>query len=134
MPAITRCCAYGRPTRLRAAAIRALGTVGARMTHHDAILETLADVAAETDLRIVISATAAMRAIGDPAAIAILEDAPARHPDGRVRREAKAAVLRLRKSGGTSTEVAKLTDDLETLRTAQAALLQRVEKLEGAGS
>ncbi len=134
VPAITRCCAYGRPMRLRAAAIRALGTVGARMTHHDAILETLADVAAETDLRIVISATAAMRAIGDPAAIAILEDAPARHPDGRVRREAKAAVLRLRKSGGTSTEVAKLTDDLETLRSQHAALLQRVEKLEGSGS
>ena len=131
VPAITGCCAYGRHPRLRAAAIRALGTVGARMTHHDAILETLADVAAETDLRIVISATAAMRAINDPAAIAILEDAPARHPDGRVRREAKAAVLRLRKGGGTSTEVAKLSDDLQKLRTEHASLLQRVEKLEG---
>ena len=133
VPAITSCCTYGRHMRLRAAAIRALGQVGARMTHHDGILETLADVAQETDLRIVIAATAAMRSIGDPAAIGILQGAPARHPDGRVRREAKAAALRLRKSGGTSTQAAKLADELETLRTAHAALLQRVEKLEDAG-
>jgi len=131
VPAITSCCAYGRPMRLRAASIRALGTVGARMTQHDAILETLADVAVETDLRIVISAAAALRTIGDPAGIAILDGAPARHPDGRVRREAKAAVLRLRKSGGTSTESAKLAEELEELRTKHAALAQRVEKLEG---
>ena len=53
--------------------------------------------------------------------------------DGCVHREAKAAALRLRKSGGTSTQAAKLADELETLRTAHAALLQRVEKLEDAG-
>ena len=97
------------------------------------VRDTSTDVAQETDLRIVIAATAAMRSIGDPAAIGILQGAPARHPDGRVRREAKAAALRLRKSGGTSTQAAKLADELETLRTAHAALLQRVEKLEDAG-
>ena len=130
VPAITACCAYGRNMRLRAAALRALGTVGARLTKHDGILDTLADVAVETDLRIVIATIAALRSLGNPAAIAILEGAPARHPDGRVRREAKAVVLRLRKAGGDSTAASKISADLEKLRGQHAALAQRVEKLE----
>ncbi len=130
VPAITSCTVYGRHQRLRAAAIRALGTVGKRMSRREAILETLADRCEEFDLRVVIAATAAMRTIGDPRGIPILGGAPARHPDGRVRREAKAAALRLGRSGERQTEVARLSDDVESLRKQGAALLDRMEKLE----
>ncbi len=129
--ALTDCTTYGRHTRLRAAAARALGAVGARLTQQDSVLETLEGLAGEFDLRIVIASIAAMRAIGNPKAIALLGGAPARHPDGRVRREAKAAALRLGKADAGSTAAARVADDLEALRTKHAALLERVEKLEG---
>ncbi len=128
--AITSASAYGRHPRLRAAAIRALGAVGQRMALREPILETLADRSEESDLRIVISAAAALRAIGDPRGVGILAGAPARHPDGRVRREAKAASLRLGKAGGRAPEVARMSDDLEKLRKQNATLIGRMEKLE----
>jgi HEAT repeat protein len=130
VPAITGCTAYGRHQRLRAAAIRALGTVGKRMVRREAVLETLADRCEESDLRIVIAAAAALRTIGDPRGIAMLGGAPARHPDGRVRREAKAASLRLGTSEERSTEVSQLSDEVEKLRKQSTALLDRMEKLE----
>lgn len=130
VPALTRCTEYGRHQRLRAAAIRVLGAIGKRMSRREAVLETLADRCEETDLRIVIAAAAALRTMGDPRGIAILGGAPARHPDGRVRREAKAAALRLGQSGERSTEVARLADEVEKLRKQSGTLLDRMEKLE----
>jgi len=130
VPAITACTAYGRHPRLRAAAARALGQVGRRMPHPEGILETLADLAAESDLRLVTAAIDACRTMGDERAIALLRGAPARHPDGRVRRDAKDAALRLGKAAGRTTEVARLSDEVERLRKQNGTLVDRMEKLE----
>ncbi|MDA1194486.1 MAG: M1 family aminopeptidase [Planctomycetota bacterium] len=131
VPALTAATTYGGHVRLRTAAARALGTVGKRMAVHDGILDTLADLSTEVDLRLVNAAIEAMLTIGDPAALRALEGAPARHPDGRVRREAKSAALRLRKGAGATADAARLADDLEALRKKHAQLMERVEKLEG---
>ncbi len=130
VPAITACTAYGRHPRLRAAAARALGPLGGRLAGRDGILDTLADLATETDLRLVTAAIDALRTMGDARGIPILTGAPARHPDGRVRRDAKDAALRLGKTAGRTTEVARLSDELERLRKQNGALLDRMEKLE----
>ena len=130
VPAVVACTRYGRLGRLRAAAARALGRIGHRMVARDAIVEILGELAGESDLRIVTAAIEALRTMGDDRAIPILEGTPAHHPDGRVRRDARAAALRLRKSAGASTVEAKLGDEIEKLRKQQAALVDRLGKLE----
>ncbi len=102
------------------------------MPVRDEVLDVLGEMMTENDLRIVNAAIGAARAMGDDRAIALLNGAPARHPDGRVRRDAKAAALRLGKSKDRTDEVARLSDGLEEMRKQNAKLMDRVDALESA--
>ena len=121
---------YGKPPRVRSAAIGALARVGRRTAQRDAILETLGDLLAESDLRIVSAAIGALRTLGDPAGIPLLGDAPMRHPDGRIHRAAKTAAARLRKANARGEEVSRLADDVDTMRKSHGDLVARVSALE----
>lgn len=131
LPTILSAAASGRPPRLRQGAAAALARLGRRMTAREPILEALADLLAEGEYRMVLAAIAGLRVLGDPAGIPILQRAPAAHPDGRIVRAARVAAARIRKGNERTTEVAQLSDDLESLRAAHTKLLARLERLEG---
>ena len=71
------CIAYGRHVRLRAGAAMALGQVGRGLVQRDAILDTLVDLAAEGEFRVVLGVCNALRTLGDERGAAILRGAPA---------------------------------------------------------
>ncbi|MDJ0974495.1 MAG: M1 family aminopeptidase [Planctomycetota bacterium] len=130
LPTLLERAKYGQHPRIRQTAAEALATVGRRLTIREPVLDALADMLAEGEFRMVMAAIRSLRALGDPKGIAILGRAPGAHPDGRVRRAARVAASRLRKGSERTTEVAKLSDELETMRAANAKLLARVEQLE----
>ena len=122
--------AYGKPPRLRSAAIRALAQIARRMERRDDVFDVLSDLSSESDFRIVAAAIAALRGIGDPRAIAVLSGAPMHHPDGRVPRAARAAIGRLKKSKGAPGELKELNKEVASLRERNADLERRLQALE----
>jgi HEAT repeat protein len=77
-----------------------------------------------------MTAVQALESLGDPAAAGALDGLAARALDGRVRRSARVAAIRLRKRGERQPEVAGLSDEVERLRKQNADLLARMERLE----
>jgi aminopeptidase N len=135
LPAILASTRYGQPPRLRAAAVRALAHVGRRMATREPVIEVLGDLLGDPDFRVLISTIDAFRILGDERGIEKLRAGPDLGADGRIRRAARSTIARLRKGGERSTEVARLSDDLERLRKQTAELTDRVAKLEAhAGS
>ncbi len=130
LPIVIGATAYGKPPRLRSAAIRALPQIARRMERRDGVFDVLSDLASESDFRIVAAAIAALRGIGDPRAIAILAGAPMHHPDGRVPRAARAAIGRLKKAKGASGELKELNKELAAMRERNADLERRLQRLE----
>jgi aminopeptidase N len=130
IPAIEERFRYGNPERLRAVAASALAEVGRRVTPKDAVRETLQEGLKDRDFRVQMASIAALAHLEDARAtpaLAVLQD---QTPDGRVRRAARGAVQRLRKSGERSQESGRLADEVETLRKRNADLLSRLERVE----
>ncbi len=115
---------YGRPTRVRRAAILALPKLDDGRKTREALEELLSD--ADPHLRIDVAR--ALAEIGDVKARGALRDRLDVDLDARVRRRLRET---LRDLGGESKKATdQLKDDLEKLQTEHAALKARIAQLE----
>src|SRR5204862_93708 len=77
-----------------------------------------------------MAAIAALRYLGDEKALGALRRATDQAIDGRTKRACRVAARRLEQRSERTSEVAKLSDAVESLRRVNADLLTRLPKLE----
>lgn len=123
---------YGHHPRVRVAAAGALAFVGARLVVRDAIREALEAGIDDRDFRVQMASIAALRALGDERAVPALARGAEQATDGRVKRACRGAIARLGKRAERTTEVARLSDAVETLRREVARLADEVRRAEAA--
>lgn len=121
---------YGHHPRVRAAAALSLASVGSRLLVRDAIRERLEAGVDDRDFRVQMTSIASLRMLGDERAIPALRRASEQALDGRVRRASRATARRLEQRADRATEVARLSDSVESLRRQNADVLARLQKLE----
>lgn len=119
--------------RLRSAAAGALAQLGRRMVQREALREALVELLHDASFPVVMAGIASLRALGDERALGALGALAEAGGDGRVRRAARVAAARIARGAERTTEVARLGDELESMRRTHRDLLGRMERLE-AGS
>ncbi len=87
-----------------------------RMVQRDDVRERLEAGIDDRDFRVQMAAIAALRLLGDERSAPALARGAEQATDGRVRRACRAAMLRIGKRAERTTEVARLSDAVETLR------------------
>jgi len=119
-----------RPEQLRRAAIGAIAKLGTvvvseRAAAVDAIERALADPA----YLVRVAAFAAAETLEDARLLPTLDRLAGAESDGRLRRDAAEAALRVREAQAKPAEVARMRDELERLRADAAALRERLDAL-----
>ncbi len=130
MPLILDACRAERSEGLRRAAAGALGRLAGlveneRTTAIDALEQLIGD---ETFL-VAISAIAAAEALGDVRLLPALERTAEQGFDGRMRRDATEAAIRIRKNSKVPAQVKILRDDIDELRAEQRRLQEKIETI-----
>ncbi|MGD1898056.1 MAG: HEAT repeat domain-containing protein [Phormidesmis sp.] len=122
----------GIPQPLRLAAIRALGTisVGQEKTAIDRILERLEVLSREDFFLTQVATVAALGQMEVRGAISILRGLATHSPDGRVKRRADEAALRVQKKIGADQALADLRQALDDVKQVNKDLKSRLETLE----
>ena len=122
---------YGAPQQARQFATGAIGRLG---THFEARKSELTDellpLLDDPDFRVRVAAANALKALKDGSHAEALDRMAARELDGRGVRAARDAALSLRKGPSTEPEVRNLRDEFEKLKTENAKLRERIERLE----
>ncbi|MGB8267228.1 MAG: hypothetical protein WCE44_12935, partial [Candidatus Velthaea sp.] len=114
---------------LRRAAVRALGRLGAlveslRIPVADALEQTFEDSA----YLVRVSAYAAAETLGDARLLGSLDRLARLESDGRLRRDAAEAAIRVREAQKVPAEVVTMREELEKLRVELAALRDRLNE------
>lgn len=122
--------ARGQVARLRSAAAGALAQAGRRLSNREAVRDALVDLLQDASFPVVMSAIAALRALGDERALGALHALAESGADGRVRRAALVAAGRIGRGLERTKEVARLSDDLDQMRRANHDLLARLDRIE----
>ncbi len=130
VPLLTSAVQSGREEGLRRAALGALARCGelveTERTHIvDAILERLDDAM----FLVQVSAIAAAEKLADARFLGTLDRLCASGFDGRVRRDAAEAAIRIRESQKVPAQVTALRTDLDALREEQRKLQEQIETL-----
>ncbi|GAB4527619.1 MAG: M1 family metallopeptidase [Pleurocapsa sp.] len=122
----------GVPQALRLVAIRSLGTVSVGQTPDKVgvILEQLEALAGESFFLTQVAVVGALAQMQTPGAISILNALAAQTPDGRVRRRAEEAVLKVQKNLGSDKAIKELRQEIDQLKQANQDLTSRLAKLE----
>ena len=120
----------GRDEGLRRATTGALARVGAlvypeRTRVVDAIVQLLDDPM----FLVQLAAIAAAESLEDPRALPALDRLAVSGFDGRVRRDAAEAAIRIREAQKVPSQVSALRSDLDTLREEQRTLQEKIEAL-----
>jgi aminopeptidase N len=124
----------GEPSRgegLRRAAVRAIARLGSLVES----VRTRAVDALEIALRdpayiVRVGAYAAAETLADPRLLPALDRLAATEDDGRLRRDAAEASLRIREAQKVPPQVAALRDELDQLRLEARALRERLDELQ----
>ena len=128
---IAECARYGAFAQSRAAAVGALGRLGAFFPERKKrIGEQIAEFLRDPDFRVRIAAANALKAIKDESQAPALEQMAARELDGRAVRIARENAGILRKGADTDGEVKNLRDEFEKLRDENTKLRERLERVE----
>ncbi len=130
MAPILEACGPEQSESVRRAATSALGRVGAlvdgeRTRAVDALGQQLDDEA----FGVAIVAIEAAEALGDARLLPALERVSRQAVDGRLRRHAMEAAIRIRKDSKVPTQVTMLRNDIDELREQQRRLQEKVEAL-----
>ena len=127
---ILECIAYGKPEPLRRAALGAAGRAATLLERQRTrILDALTAMADDARQFLVqLACIAALEVIGDPRALPVLTRLEAGE-DPRVRRPAAEAAIKIREASQTPPELARLREDLDTLKEENRRLRERVEEL-----
>ena len=119
--------AYGKPPRVREAALRCLGKLGEGKGE---VVEYLTDFLDDPWLRARSSAVAALQELKDEKAIQALSRRIPRELDGRVVRRCREAIAAIRRGKDRNDDVKRLREDLEKLREENRKLRDRLDRLE----
>jgi aminopeptidase N len=123
--------AYGAPAQARAAAVGAIARLGQYFNGRKKELgETIASFMQDKDFRVRLAAANAFRTLKDASQADALDQMAARELDGRGVRTAREVAGLLRKGAGTDAEVRNLRDEFEKLRTENAKLRERLDRVE----
>ena len=131
LPALFERFAWGQHARVRTAAAIGMAQVATRMVQRDDVRERLEAGIDDRDFRVQMAAIAALRLLGDERSAPALARGAEQATDGRVKRACRAAMLRIGKRAERTTEVARLSDAVETLRREVAGLHDKLRKFEG---
>ena len=120
-----------RPEPLRRAAVGALGQLGTlvestRTPAVEAIERTLVD---DPAYLVRVSAYAAAERLADARLLPALDLLAVTETDGRLRRDAAEAAIRIREEQTKPAELARLRDEVDRLRTESQALRERLDAL-----
>ncbi|HTU71164.1 MAG TPA: M1 family aminopeptidase [Candidatus Baltobacteraceae bacterium] len=120
----------GRDEGLRRVAAGALARAGellyeARARIADAIVQLLDDPM----FLVALAAIAAAEALEDPSALPALDRLAVSGFDGRIRRDAAEAAMRIREAAKVPSQVSALRSDLDSLREEQRTLQEKIEAL-----
>jgi len=122
----------GTSQALRLNAIRSLGTISTGQTPEKLgeILEQLEAIAGESFFLTQVAVVGALGQMQTAQAITILNGLADQTPDGRVRRRAEEAVIKVQKNLGADKAVKELRQEVDLLKKANQDLTSRLAKLE----
>jgi aminopeptidase N len=126
----------GVPQPLRLAAIRALGTISTGQNSENVqwILQLLDQLSQETFFLSQVSVVNALGQMQTTKAIAILSPLANQTADGRVRRIAEEAILKVQKNAGNDLAIKQLREELDGMKKENQELKTRLENLEAKSS
>jgi aminopeptidase N len=130
MPIAIESARIGNPDGLRRAAVAAIGRIGElveaeRLHAVEAIDERLDDAA----FLVQISALSAAESLGDARLLSTLDRLSHAAFDGRVRRDAMEAAIRVREAAKVPGQVSAMRGDIDELREEQRKLQEKIETL-----
>jgi aminopeptidase N len=125
---LTAACAAGRPEAMRRAAIvafaeLALSVDAVRVSAIEATLGALRD----ESILVRVAANAAAERIADVRLLPTLDRLALSETDGRLRRDAAEAAIRIRERQSKPAELATLREEVAKLRTALEAMRERID-------
>lgn len=122
----------GIPQALRLTSIRCLGTISTGQTPEKLgeILEQLEAIARESFFLTQVAVVGALEQMQTAQAIEILNELAAQTADGRVRRRAEEAVIKVQKNLGADQAVKELRQEVDRLKQTNQDLASRLAKLE----
>ncbi len=122
----------GRISQGRRAATTALAQLvrGRRDAAARQVREALESLLRDSDFRVQAAALEAIGTIGDPLSIATIDTMIAVELDGRLRRRGREIIRAIGEASGTTDEVRRLRDDVESLRALTTTLRERLDGLE----
>ncbi len=130
LPILVDACGPQRDAGLRRAAIAALARLGELVESERArIADELNLHLDDPNVPIALEAIAAAEKLGEVRFLPTLDRLEHEASDGRVRRDAAEAAIRIRKGAKTPTQVVALRDDLNELREQQRKLQEKIETL-----
>ena len=116
---------------LRRAAAGALARMGALVfPERSRIIEAIVQLLDDPMFLVQLAAIAAAESLEDARALAALDRLATSGFDGRIRRDAAEAAIRIREAQKVPSQVSALRSDLDTLREEQRTLQEKVEALQ----
>ena len=121
----------GRDEGLRRAAAGALARAGELIySERSRIVDAIVQLLDDPMFLVQLAAIAAAEQLEDPRALAALDRLAISGFDGRVRRDAAEAAIRIREAQKVPSQVSALRSDLDTLREEQRTLQEKIDKIE----
>lgn len=131
--AIALIAAASRPERgegLRRAAVIALGRIGGLVEEgRKRVADELEELLDDPSFLVALEAVSSAEALGDARLLPALDRLAVEAVDGRMRRDAMEAAMRIRKAEKIPAQVKGLREDLDELREDQRRLQEKIEAL-----
>lgn len=123
--------ALGNDEGLRRAGAGALARAGELLyDERSRIVNAVVELLDDPMFLVQLAAIAAAERLEDPRALTALERLATSGFDGRVRRDAAEAAMRIREAQKVPSQVSALRSDLDTLREEQRSLQEKLDKIE----
>ncbi len=130
VPAIVEATKLGRDEGLRRSAVAALGRAGELITEaRTQVVDVLNGLVDDPMFLVQLAAIAAAEALEDPRLLSSLDRLSASAFDGRVRRDAMEAAVRIREAQKVPSQVSAMRTDIDLLREEQRKLQEKIEAL-----
>lgn len=127
LPLVLDSCRPEQGEALRRAGVAALGRIGALVeSQRTRIVEELREKLDDDSFLVALDAVAAAETLGDVRLLAALDRLSEQAFDGRLRRDAMEAAIRIRKGAKVPTQVTGLRDDIDELRQQQRRLQEQI--------
>jgi aminopeptidase N len=130
MPLLLDACAPRNGDGLRRAAVGAVAHLATLVEEERArAVDALEQYVDDKSYLVATAAIAATESLGDARLLPALERIGEQSVDGRIRRDAMEAAIRIRKGAKVSAQVKMLRDDVDELREEQRRLQEKIEAL-----